>query len=50
MRSLESALCANDGETLTFPGITVVEGGERCLSHGEPFDAREKLTAYAQEE
>jgi len=31
----EGPLCANDSETVTSPGITV-EGGERCLSHGEP--------------
>ncbi len=33
--TIVDALCANDSETLTLPGITV-EGGERCLSHGEP--------------
>ena len=29
-----AALCANDRETPTSPAITV-EGGERCLDHGE---------------
>src|SRR3972149_4898521 len=31
-------LCANDGETPTPSQITV-EGGERCLSHGERKEA-----------
>jgi len=31
-------LCANDSETRTSPGITV-EGGARCLSHGNPEEA-----------
>ena len=31
----DKPLCANDSETLASPGITVVGGGERWLSHGE---------------
>ena len=31
----DATLCANDSETLPPPEISV-EGGERCLSHGEP--------------
>ncbi len=38
------ALCANDSETLTSPGISV-EGGERCLSHGEPEEGESPATA-----
>ena len=37
---LAAALCANDSETLASPGITVVEGGERWLSDGEPEEGK----------
>jgi hypothetical protein len=43
-RLLGSTLCANDSKTLTSPGI-IVEGGERCLSHGEPEEGESPAAA-----
>ena len=40
-----AALCANDRETPTSPAITV-EGGERCLDHGEHEEGECAAAAY----